>query len=298
MKSFFRVHLLLIIVNVIYGINFTVAKSVMPAFIEPLGFIVIRVGVSMLLFTAMHFLFIREKVDTKDFPLLMLCALFGVALNQSLFFIGIKYTTPIHGSLIMIATPILVLIFSRLVAREKVNKLKTIGILLGASGALVLVLFGKTIVAGVNTPLGDLFIFLNATCYAIYLVIVKKLMNKYNPFTVVKWIFIFGFIFVLPFGWNQFSQIQWHTFTTPVWIAVASVVLGATFIAYLFNNIALRHASPSVVGIYIYLQPLVAAAVAIYFGKDVLSPIKLVAALLIFVGVYLVSKPDKKTNPK
>ncbi len=298
MKSFIRIHLPLFIVNLIYGINFTVAKSVMPAYIQPLGFIVIRVGVAMLLFIVLHSLFIREKVDRKDFPLLIFCALFGVALNQSLFFMGIRYTTPIHGSLIMIATPILVLIISRAVAREKVSLQKTGGIILGASGALLLVLFGKKLQSGINTPLGDTLVFLNATCYAIYLVMVKPLMSKYNPFTIVKWIFTFGFLFVLPLGTAPFLQIEWTTFTAPVWAAVASVVIGATFLAYLLNNIALRYASPAIVGIYIYFQPLVAAVVALYFGKEELTPVKVIAALLIFAGVFLVSRKDKKISPE
>jgi drug/metabolite transporter (DMT)-like permease len=292
MKNIIRVHLPLLIVNIIYGINFTVAKSVMPKYIQPLGFIVIRVGVALALFALIHALFIKEKPERKDLPLLAICALFGVAMNQSLFFMGIRYTTPIHGALIMIATPILVLIISRMAAREKVNWMKTTGIALGAAGAFVLVLFGRKLEAGVNTPLGDTLVFLNATCYAIYLVMVKPLMHKYHPITIVKWTFLFGFIMVLPLGWGQFRAIEWNSFDGTVWAAVASVVLGATFLVYLLNNIALRHASPAVVGIYIYVQPVVAALVALYFAKDDLNWIKAVASLLIFTGVYLVGRKD------
>ena len=292
MKDLIRVHLPLLIVNIIYGINFTVAKSVMPEYIQPLGFIVIRVGVALALFTLIHALFIKEKPARKDLPLLAICALFGVAMNQSLFFMGIRYTTPIHGALIMIATPILVLFISRMAAREKVNWMKTSGIALGAAGALVLVLFGRKLEAGVNTPLGDTLVFLNATCYAIYLVMVKPLMHKYHPITIVKWTFLFGFILVLPLGWGQFRAIDWNSFDGSVWAAVASVVLGATFLVYLLNNIALRHASPAVVGIYIYVQPVVAALVALYFAKDEMSWVKALASLLIFTGVYLVGRKD------
>jgi drug/metabolite transporter (DMT)-like permease len=177
-------------------------------------------------------------------------------------------------------------------AREKVNWMKTSGIALGAAGAFVLVLFGRKLDAGVNTPLGDTLVFLNATCYAIYLVIVKPLMHKYHPITIVKWTFLFGFILVLPLGWGQFRAIEWNSFDNSVWAAVASVVLGATFLVYLLNNIALRHASPAVVGIYIYVQPVVAALVALYFAKDDLNWVKVLASLLIFTGVYLVGRKD------
>ncbi|MEN9523360.1 MAG: hypothetical protein RL065_1737 [Bacteroidota bacterium] len=265
----------------------------MPSYIQPLAFIILRVGVSTLLFFAVHRLFIRERVEKKDLGKLLLCALFGVYLNQTLFFQGIKFTTPIHGSLIMIATPILVLILSRIIAKEPPSILKTIGIILGASGAATLILFGKELTSGTNTLLGDTFVLLNAICFALYLVIVKPLMKKYHPLTVVLWIFALGSIFVLPTGVYQFSQIQWNTFTIGVWIAVASVVIGATFIVYLLNSYALKHASASVVSIYMYFQPLVAAAVSLWFGKDDFSSVKIISAILIFTGVALVNTGDK-----
>ena len=303
MKNLFRVHLPLLIVNVIYGINFTVAKSVMPKYIEPLAFIVLRVGVSALLFFIVHNFFIDEKIEQKDYRKLLLCALFGVYLNQSLFFIGIKYTTPIHGALIMIATPILVLVLTRLISKEPFNLLKTIGITCGAVGALLLILGGKEISGGTNTVLGDSMVFINACCFAIYLVMVKPLMQKYHPITVVLWTFTFGFLFALPTGSYDLAKVQWHIFTPAVWWAVASVVIGATFLVYLLNNIALKNASAALVGIYIYVQPVVAAIVSIYFGKDNFSMIKIISAVLIFAGVYFVNigslqlKSKKQIHP-
>jgi drug/metabolite transporter (DMT)-like permease len=198
----------------------------------------------------------------------------------------------------MIATPILVLIVSRLLSKEELSWQKTAGIIMGATGALLLIVSGKKIAEGVNTPLGDTFIFINAASYAAYLVIVKPLMMKYNPLTVISWVFLFGFIFVLPVGYNQFSDIQWHTFTPAVWWAVVSVVIGATFLAYLFNIIALKHSSPAVAGIYIYLQPIIATLVAVWFGKDELSWPKILSAVLIFTGVYLVSFSKQKALAK
>ncbi|MFM2223834.1 MAG: hypothetical protein RJA07_36 [Bacteroidota bacterium] len=298
MKNLFKVHIPLLLVNIIYGVNFTIAKSVMPQYVQPLAFIILRVGVSTVLFFLVHRAFIRQRVNKADLGKLLLCAVFGVYLNQTLFFEGIKYTTPIHGSLIMIATPILVLILSRIIAKEPPSILKTIGIVLGALGAATLILFGKELTSGTNTVLGDSLVLLNAICFALYLVMVKPLMRKYHPLTVVLWIFALGFIFVLPTGIYQFTKIEWHTFTFNVWMAVASVVIGATFFVYLLNNIALKHASASVVGIYIYLQPLVAASVSLAFGKEHFSSIKIISAILIFTGVALVNTGDKLIKQK
>ncbi|MFM2048534.1 MAG: hypothetical protein RI955_1082, partial [Bacteroidota bacterium] len=249
----------------------------MPEYVQPLAFIILRVGISTILFFAVHRTFIRQRVNKADLGKLLLCALFGVYLNQTLFFEGIKYTTPIHGSLIMIATPILVLILSRIIAKEPPSILKTSGIVLGALGAATLILFGKELTSGTNTLLGDTLVLLNAMCFALYLVMVKPLMHKYHPLTVVLWIFALGSIFVLPTGIYQFSKIEWSTFTVNIWLAVASVVIGATFIVYLLNSVALKHASASVVSIYMYLQPLVAAAVSLSFGKEEFSFIKIIS---------------------
>ena len=294
MKNIIRIHLPLLIVNIIYGANFTIAKSVMPKFIQPLAFILLRVSVSLGLFFLVHKFFIKEKVDRKDVPKLLLCGFFGVYANQSLFFMGIKLTTPIHGALIMIATPILVLILTRIIAKEPPNISKTIGIILGAIGAFLLVLGGKEITGGTNTLLGDSFVFINACCFAIYLVMVRPFMQKYHPLTVVLWVFASGFIFVLPTSIYQFSFIEWNTFSANVWWAVASVVLGATFLVYLLNNIALKYASASVVGIYIYVQPIVAALVSLYFAKENFNWIKIISAILIFTGVYFVNSGSVK----
>jgi drug/metabolite transporter (DMT)-like permease len=198
----------------------------------------------------------------------------------------------------MIATPILVLILSRIIAKEPPSILKTSGIALGALGAATLILFGKELTSGTNTLLGDTFVLLNAICFALYLVMVKPLMHKYHPLTVVLWIFALGSIFVLPTGIYQFSKIEWSTFTFNVWLAVASVVMGATFIVYLLNSVALKHASASVVSIYMYLQPLVAAAVSLAFGKEEFSFIKIISAILIFTGVALVNTGDKLSTQK
>lgn len=265
----------------------------MPEFIEPFGFILIRVSITTALFFLIHHFWIKEKVASKDFLLLAVCGLFGVVVNQEMFFMGLKITTPINAALIMIMTPILVFVISFLGGSEKATWQKVVGLVLGFSGALF-ILAGKGFSFSGETVLGDFFILINATSYAIYLVIVRPLMQKYHPLTVVKWVFFFGLIPVFILGYGQFSVIQWATFSTATWLAVAFVVICTTFLAYLLNMLALREVNSSVVGAYIYLQPILATLISIALGKDALNFNKLVAAALIFSGVYLVSFAGSK----
>jgi len=281
-------HVLLFLVNLFYGANFIVSKTVMPAYIQPQAFIFIRVSITVVLFLILDFFWINEKVNPKDFLLLALCALFGVVINQELFYAGLNITTPINGALIMIMTPIIVMIGSFFTGHESLTWQKILGLILGTAGAIIII-SGKGLNFSSKTALGDFFILLNATSYAIYLVIVRPLMKKYHPMTVIKWIFLFGLVPVLFLGKAQFQEIQWHTFTNYTWAAVFFVVFCTTFCAYLFNVLALREVHSSIVGAYIYLQPILATIIASIVGKDALPIEKIISAILIFSGVYLVS---------
>lgn len=288
MSKSVRAHLFLFIVNLFYGAGFTVSKLVMPEFIKPFGFIFIRVSITTTLFFILHQFWLDEKIEKKDFLLLIVCGMFGVVINQEMFFAGLSITTPINAALIMIMTPILVFVISFFMSHEKATWQKILGLVLGLSGALV-ILAGRGFNFSSATLLGDLFILINATSYAIYLVIVRPLMKKYHPLTVVKWVFFFGLIPVTAMGVQQFNQIEWHTFSTQTWVAIAFIIICTTFLAYLLNMLALREVHSSVVGAYIYLQPILATIISISLGKDEITFEKILSAVLIFSGVYLVS---------
>ncbi len=292
-----KAHLALLSANLIYGANYTIAKIALPEFVKPLGFILMRVTFAMLIFAFIQFTFIKEKVENKDILLLFFCAVFGIAVNQMMFFQGLSRTTEINASILMITTPILVIVFSYFILKEKITSKKILGVILGAIGAAMIILMGGSFSLGSDTLLGDLYIFINAASYGIYLVIAKPLMIKYHPFTILKWIFFFGFFMITPFGYEQFSQIDWGSFTTAAYLSVGYVLFFATFLAYLCNAIALNFASPSLVSAYIYSQPLIATIIAISFGKDSLTPVKIIAAILIFTGVYLVNNRPTKPKP-
>ena len=290
MKNNLKAHLALFTVALLYGGNFSIAKIVMDdSYIEPLGFIILRALSGLVLFWMVHYFFIQEKIEKKDFPLLILCAVFGVAINQMTFFMGLQRTTPINASLIMLTTPILVLIISMLVIKEKITLQKLIGIIFGATGAIMLITYGKEISYQSSQIWGDILVFINALSFGIYLVLVKKLMVKYHPFTVMKWVFSFGIFMVLPFGFHDLKIVEWSTFPNVVWWAVFYVLIGATCMTYLLNAYALKMVNASVVSIYIYLQPLFATLIALALDKDELDGLKVFAGILIFIGVYLVS---------
>ena len=287
-------HIALFTANLIYGINYTVAKDVMPDFIQPLGFIFLRVSGAVLLFWLCYRLFFYEKVAKDDLFKLALCGLFGVAINQMLFFEGLNLTTPINAAVIMVTNPILVLIMGAFLATEAITKRKMLGITLGAIGAISLITYGGAVELNPDHFWGNIMVLINAASYGVYLVLVKPLMKKYKPITVISWVFLFGFIYVIPFGWNDFQAIEWTSMPADIFWKAAFVVICTTFMAYLLNIYGLKSLNPSTVSTYIYLQPVLASLVAIFAGSDSLSTIKIGAALIIFAGVYLVSVRPKQ----
>ncbi|HMR46583.1 MAG TPA: DMT family transporter [Bacteroidia bacterium] len=290
MKATTRAHLSVLFVNLLYAANFSIAKQVMPEFIKPFGFIVIRVIPATVLFFLAALLIPTEKIKKKDRNTILLCALFGVAINQLLFFKGLSLTSPINGALIMTTNPVLVLLMAAIILKEPVGWIKYVGITIGIAGAMLLILLGKNFnLQGGNTE-GDLYIFLNSVSFAIFIILVKPLMLHYHPISVMKWTFFFGTLMVLPFGYHEVTEVAWKTLSLNLWLCILFVVVAVTFVAYLMNVFALRHLSPSVVSIYIYFQPVFATLISMALGEARPGWLHLASAVLIFAGVYLVSK--------
>lgn len=282
------------LVQVIYGFTFTFANDVIDGgFIRPFGFIFLRVLGAAILFWLLSLFTPKQKIDSKDYITFFLASIFGIALNMLTFFKGLEFTTPIHASVIMTVVPIVVLVLSALFLKERITGLKITGIILGFSGAIVLSVYGKAALIGDNILLGNFLVFINAVSYSIYLIIIKKITSKYHPFTFIKWLFLFGLILVSPFGYNEFSQVDWSSFTPYILFSVIFVVVGATFITYLLNPLALRYLKASTVSTFLYIQPVIASIFALLMGSDTMNTVKLVAATLIFSGVYLVTKRPK-----
>jgi drug/metabolite transporter (DMT)-like permease len=278
------------IVSIIYGVTFTIAKDVMPKYIDAYGFILIRAGGSMLLFWLVWLFTPKEKIERNDFPRIIAAAFFGVAFNMLTFFKGLSLTSPISAAVIMVTTPMIVLVLSAIIIKESIKSRMVFGIILGLIGTATLILYGKSMGDSSQSGFGNFLVLVNAISYGFYLIIVKKLMNKYNAFTFVKWIYLFGFLMVLPFGYDQFQAVSWSILPTEIYWKIGFVVVLSTFLTYLLNLLSMKELKPTTVAVFIYLQPVFATIFAIGLGKDTLSYIKIGAAFLIFGGVLLVTK--------
>jgi len=274
----------------------------MPNKISPSAFVLIRLAFCTLLFWVVKFLFIKEKIHKKDISRLVLCGLLGAAANMMFYFHGINLTSPIDASIIMTATPVIVLIFSFFLLKEPITKNKLLGITIAGLSAVFLILYGKN-ARGTSSFTGNLFVFLNACCYGLYLVIAKPLMRKYKAITIVCWMFLFGFILVFPFGIGDLLSTDFSTFNTNTYLTIGYVLLFTTFFAYLLNIYALHFVSPSVNSSYIYLQPVVSfilVSVSAYifmqseYAQDI-NLIKILSCIVVASGVYIISKPEKKS---
>jgi len=281
----------------IYGINHTIAKEVMPNFIGSSGFIMLRLLGATLIFWLISFFIPNEKIERKDFLKILFASILGMCTNMLAFFRGLELSTPINSGVIITLSPVLVLILSYFFLKERITLKKILGIIIGFSGAVFLILNSdQTGINAPNIPLGNTFFLLNASAYAGYLIIIKPLTNKYNIFTLMKWLFLIGLILSSPITFNQFSEVKWAELP---WFAIwrmIYVVVGTTFLTYLFNIYALKSLSPTTVGSFIYLQPIITIIFALLTGNDTLDTTKLISCLLVFVGVYLVSIKTKKNN--
>lgn len=299
MNKTLTAHISLLIANLIYALNFTIAKDVMPNFILPSAFILLRVIGALFLFSFSYFIFFFQKIEFKDILRFAICGLFGVAINQLFFFEGLNLTTPINAAIVMTTNPILVMLLSFIIVKEAISFRKILGITLGFVGASTLILSDGAIDLSSNNSTGNLFVFINATSYGLYLVIVKPLLNKYHPLTVLFYVFAFGLLFVLPFGYDDLTIVKWGTIPVNIYLEIIFVVVCTTFIAYLLNSSALKTLTASTVSIYIYLQPILASLFAIFLGADFLDEKKIIASALIFSGVYLVSiRPSESMKQK
>ncbi|WP_108808079.1 DMT family transporter [Aquimarina spinulae] len=283
--------------SLIYGINHTLAKGVMPTYIKPFGFILLRVVGAALLFWLASIWAPKQKIERNDWPRVVACTVFGMAINMLMFFKGLQLSTPINSSVMITISPILVFILSAFFIKEKITLLRTIGILLGFSGALGLILFGSEIRQDApNIPLGNALFIINAASYAVYLILVKPLTAKYHSITLMKWFFLLGVIINFPLTISEFSEVTWSSLPYEVIWKMIFVVVATTFLTYLLNIFALRHLRASTIAAFIYLQPLLAISFAMLMGADTLNTVKIISALLVFLGVYLVTKPPKKVT--
>jgi drug/metabolite transporter (DMT)-like permease len=293
-----KAHMALFLVNVFYGASHVIAKGIMPNFLTPNVFILFRVVGATFLFWIVTFFFVREKIERSDYKRLVLCGLFGVAINQLFFFHGLNLSSSINSGIIMTVNPILVVILSFFLLKESITKTKVIGIVLGATGAILLTLAGGT--GKGDSTLGDFFLFINAASYAVYLVIAKPLMKKYQPLTVITYVFTFGLCFILlyPPTLPELFTTDYSTFTPSIIAKIVYVIIGVTFLTYLLTMYGLKYLSPAISSSYIYLQPVLVVFFTFFLASmgmaddytNTITFSKIMYMLLIFTGVYTISK--------
>lgn len=278
--------------TVIYGLNHTIAKNVMPVYISPFGFILLRVLGAAILFWIASIFVKHERIERKDWPRLIACSFLGMVINMLAFFKGLELSTPVNSSVIITISPIIVFIFSAILLKEKIKLIRSAGILFGFVGALILVLYtSKTGLNAPNIPLGNILFIVNSFAYGLYLVLVKPLIEKYNVINLLKWLFLLAIFMNFPVTIDEFLSVDWRNL--PIKEAILPmvfVVVGTTFCTYLFNAYALRTLSPSTVSSFIYLQPIVGIIYAVSTKSDSLSLVSVIGMILIFIGIYLVTK--------
>jgi drug/metabolite transporter (DMT)-like permease len=273
-----KAHTAVLLTNIFFATNYSMVKYISPALVGPYGLNIWLLGKTPI------------GIQKKHLPRFLLCGFTGVAANQMLFIKGLTMTSTIHASLLMLCTPLLITIFAFWILKEKITLFKATGLALGIGGAVLLIISKEK--AGNNTAslTGDILVILNAIFYTIYFMLVKPLMKAYPPLHVIRWVFTFGFIMILPFGWMQFSSVNWQQFELSHFASLAFIVVCGTFLAYFFTVYGLQHLGAGVTGAYIYTQPIFAAVVATLILHEQFTLQKILAGGMIFTGVFLVSR--------
>ncbi|MCK9412727.1 MAG: DMT family transporter [Prolixibacteraceae bacterium] len=291
-------HLIMFAVTLIFGINIPLSKSLLPQWISPEGLTLSRIIFGAAIFWIASLFVPHEKVTFKEHRFFLIGSLVGVVFNQGLFISGLNMTSPIDASIIITCGPLFAMIFAAFLLKEPISLLKVLGVLVGASGAILLVYTGHhASTAHTSNLTGNLMVFGSAVIYAFYLVFTKPLTLRYSPTTMMKWMFLYASIFVAPFYYRQVLSAPVFSHPEPTaLLQMAYTLTFATFLAYLLIPMAQQRIRPTTISMYNNFQPLVASIVAVSVGMDHFSIIKGLSAVLIFAGVYLVTRSKARAE--
>ncbi len=296
MKGASKGHIAILTTNIIFGINIVIAKNVLSnGNIDALALTYFRMLGATLAFWIASLFVKREKLSIKDFVILFFASLLGIVINQTSFIVGLKTTSPIDASLIITLTPILTMLISAAYLKEPITSKKIIGVFIGCLGAVILILSSKYLnVSGTRSWLGNSLCFLSSLAYACYLVFFRDFIKTKHPVTLMKWMFLFSVIMLLPIGIPKISAVDISSINTIIGVEILYVVLMATFLTYLLIPIGQKNLRPTTLTMYNYLQPIIAAVLAIFLGQDIFGIEKVLAAVLVFLGVYIVTKSKSR----
>jgi drug/metabolite transporter (DMT)-like permease len=284
-------HAALFVAYVIFGLNTPIAKAVlMHGEISAMALTFYRMAGAMALFWLTSLFTKKEQVNLRDLGMLFLASMFGILINQMSFIIGLSLTSPIDASVITTIGPVLTMVLAVFFLKEPVTWKKAIGVLVGASGALLLILNGNTATRGGASIGGNLLCLLSSLSFAIYLSAFKKIILKYSAVTLMKWMFLFATVCCLPWCWHDITIIDYTGIPAGIYLRIIFVVALATYFSYLLIPIGQKLLRPTIVSMYNYIQPIVSSLVAVALGMDAFGWVKGSATLLVFLGVYIVTK--------
>lgn len=287
-------HIAVFVANLLFGLNTSISRSLMPEILDPYLLTFLRLVGAAVLFWLTSLFIKQEKVATKDIVLLFFAAFLALTANQLPFIVGLSMTSPIDASIVVTMLPILSMIFAAIIIKEPITLKKAFGVILGASGALLLVLNTQHAGTGNGNMWGNVIVFFAVLSFALYLTLFKNLISKYKPVTIMKWMFLFSAIQSFPFYKNALSVVDFSSYGFDVWLRIAYVVVIATYITYILLPIGQKALRPTTLSMYNYMQPIVAAVAAVAMGLDSFGLDKLFSAVLVFTGVYFVTQSKSR----
>ena len=291
-------HASMFLANASWGFMSPVAKIVMSGgIVAPLILTDMRVFGAMVLFWVVSFFRKPERVAPRDMVKLFGASLLAIVFNQGCFIFGVGLTSPGDASIITTSMPLWAMILAAFFLKEPITGKKVTGIALGATGALLLILgSNQGTTSGNNSIWGDLLVLLAQLSYALYIVLFKNFVTRYSLITIMKWMFTYAFICILPFSYDDLIVTNWNGLDLQAIGAICFIVVCGTFVSYMLIVVGQKRLRPTVAGMYNYIQPLVACIVSVYLGMDSFNFVKGIAIVLIFGGVYLVTVSKSRAD--
>ncbi len=290
-------HLSIFAVNLIFGINTPITKSILNSSmnIDALALTYLRFIGATLVFWLVSIVFKIPKASKKDIPFFILASLFGVVLNQTSFVFGLSKTSPVDASIVVSLTPIVTMIFSAIFIKEPITFKKVLGVLIGCSGALILIL-SNTSSGGNSNWIGNAICFVSCLSYGLYLTAFKPLIQRNHPITLMKWMFLFGTIISTPFTFSHLTSIEFNQINADITLRILFVILGATFVTYLLIPVGQTRLRPTTLSMYNYLQPIVTTVLSVFMGLGIFGLKQSIATALVFLGVYIVTQSKTRAQ--
>lgn len=294
-------HAALWVANIVWGLNAPICKSVLvsaahPGGVSPFALSVFRMVGACALFWFVSLFLPRERVVPRDIVALLFASVFGIQFNQMLFLWGLSLTSPIDSSIIATIVPVLTMVLAMFFLREPITWLKSGGVALGCFGALLLVGVSQHGSGQVSSITGDFLCIVSAISYAVYLTAFRSVIVRYSPVTTMKWMFFFAAVVSLVIYFEPLTAVDYAALSLPAWGGITYVVVCSTFVSYLMVPVGQRYLRPTVVSMYNYLQPLVAVLFTVIVGLDSFGPLKGLAALCVFVGVWCVTRSKSRAQ--